>query len=81
MNIDRITISVIFWNDVTVEKANNEFSTSIFRKKNFTDSGLIDILMSYKISSITTLINKAFIVTSSYALFRKEIEYIRNYFT
>ena len=37
--------------------------------------------MSYKISSITTLINRAFILTSCYALFHKEIKYLRNYFT
>ena len=70
--------------DLTVEKTNNEFATSIFRKKTFTGSGLnyfSDILMSYKISSITTLINRAFTLTSSYALFHTEIKYLRNYFT
>ena len=40
-----------------------------------------DILTSYKIRNITTLINRAIILTSSYALFHKEIEYLRNYFT
>ena len=62
---------------LTVEKANNEFATSIFRKKTFTGSGLnyfSDILMSCKISSISTLIHKAFTLTSSYELFYKEIE-------
>ena len=37
--------------------------------------------MIYKRSSITTLINKAFILVSSYASFHKEIMYLRQYFT
>ena len=37
--------------------------------------------MSYNISSMTTLVNRAFTLTSSYALFHSEIEYLRNYFT
>ena len=37
--------------------------------------------MSYKISSITTLINRTFALTFFYALLHKELEYLRNYFT
>ena len=70
--------------DITIEKANNAFTTTIFRKKTFTGSGLnyfSDILMSYKISSIITLINRAFTLTSSYAMFHEEIVFLRKYFT
>ena len=69
--------------DVTVERTGNNFSTSVFRKTTFTGQGLnyfSDILRSYKISSITTLINRAYILTSSYTLFHKEITFLRQYF-
>ena len=69
--------------DVTVLRQGNTFNTSIFRKATFTGLGLnffSNIFYQYKLSTIKTLINRAFILTSSYQNFHCEIEYLRSYF-
>ena len=69
--------------DVTVTKINNCFTTSVFRKKTFTGLGLnyfSNIFSQYKVSTIMTLINRAFTLTSSYQNFHNEIEYLREFF-
>ena len=62
--------------DMTIVKENNAFHTSIFRKATFTGLGLnyfSNIFYQYKISTINTLINRAFALTSSYGNFHHEV--------
>ena len=69
--------------DVTIVKENNAFHTSIFRKAAFTGLGLnyfSKIFYQYKIITIYALINRTFILTSSYCNFHHEVEYLRSYF-
>jgi len=69
--------------DVTVERCDNSFSTNVFRKNTFSGQGtnfFSNIFYKYKISSIYTLINRAFVISSSYKNFHSEIEYLQSYF-
>ena len=61
--------------DVAVKRNYCIFTSSIFRKHTFSFFGLItnyfnNIVMKYKISSIITLLHRAYDVSSNYALYQ-----------
>ena len=70
--------------DININKHNNSFSTSIFRKKTFTGLGtnyFSYIPMKFKISSISTLVHRAYHLSSSYVSFHNEIKFLNKFFT
>ena len=70
--------------DVKVKRENNKFVTSVFRKSTFTGLGtnyFSNTAIKYKISSLFTLLHRAFSICSSYSLFHEEVLFLRNYFT
>ena len=69
--------------DVIISRTNNNFETSVFRKKTFTGLGshyLSIEPMLYKINAVRTLIFRAYNLSSSYLNFTNEINFLRNYF-
>ena len=65
--------------DISISKHNNSFNTSIFRKKTFTGLGtnyFSYIPMKFKISSISTLVHRAYHLSSSYINFHNEIKFL-----
>ena len=70
--------------DININKHNNSFSTSIFRKKTFTGLGtnyFSYIPMKFKISSISTLVHRAYHLSSSYVSFHNEIKFLKKFVT
>ena len=70
--------------DVTIKKEQNTFTTSIYRKKTFTGLGtnfLSYMPMKFKISCLSTLIYRAYHLSSSYIYFSTELAFLKNYFT
>ena len=70
--------------DVLITKTRNSFSTSVFRKP--TNSSLTTSFFSFcsykfKINSISTLLSRAYNVSSSYQLLHKELQFIINLFS
>ena len=66
-----------------MRKDNGSLLTSIFRKSTFTGKAtnfFSHIFYNYKLSSINTLINRAYVLTSNHSLVREEITFLRNYF-
>jgi len=69
--------------DVCIFRDNNSFSTSVYRKPTFSGLGtnfFSNIYHKYKSSSLSTLINRAYKLSSSFANFHQEIEFLRVYF-
>ena len=69
--------------DVTVKKVNGSFTTSVFRKHTYSGLGtnyFSSIFYKYKLSSIKTLLNRAYELSSSYLSFHNEVQFLRNYF-
>ena len=69
--------------DINVMKENGGFSTSVYRKKTFTGLGTnfhSYIPMRFKISCISTLIHRAYHISSSYFLFDRELKFLKNFF-
>lgn len=69
--------------DIQIERDNDEFVTSVFRKKTF--SGLASsyfgfVSRCFKISPVKTLIYRAFNISSKLSCFDREIQFLRNYF-
>ena len=70
--------------DVLVKRHENSFQTSVFRKKTFTGLGFnFQSFTSkrFKLNSISTLVSRAYHISSSYINFHNEIELLKNYFT
>ena len=70
--------------DVTVKRSNNKFITSVFRKTTFSGLGtnyFSNTAMKYKISSIITLLHRAYNICSTFALFHDEVLFLKTYFT
>jgi hypothetical protein len=69
--------------DVTINRINDTFSTSVFRKPTFTGLGLNYFSFTpsiFKVNSVKTLIDRAFNVSSTYAHFHTEVERLKTYF-
>ena len=69
--------------DVLIEKDNDKFKTSVYRKKTFTGLGIsffsFDIC-KFKFNAIRTLIYRAFNISSNYNIFHKELEFLKIFF-
>ena len=65
-----------------IAKENNNFITSVYRKRTFTDLGMkfsSFIPNIFKINLILTLLNRAYNICSNYQLLDKEIQYLKTY--
>ena len=69
--------------DTLIVKENGTLSSAVYRKPTFTGLGLnyLSFIPNiFKINSITTLLNRAFNLSSSYETFHSEISKLRKYF-
>ena len=69
--------------DVLVEKNNNKFETSIFRKKTFSGLGMSYFSCTpflYKINAIKTLLDRAKKLSSNFTNLNKELSFLGNFF-
>ena len=69
--------------DAKLTRDNNTFTTSVFRKPTFTGLGLNFFSLTpltFKLNSIRTLLDRAYNLSSSFALFHTEVEYLKTYF-
>jgi hypothetical protein len=69
--------------DATITKCNNNFTISVYRKPTFTGLGLhffSFVPKLYKINSIKTLLNRAFVISTNYGLFHDEIVKLKDFF-
>ena len=69
--------------DLAVSWENNSFTTNVYRKPTFTGLGTnfnSYIYSKFKINAIKTLIHRAFHLSSTYAGFHSEIEYLKQFF-
>ena len=69
--------------DVSVERSNNHFNTSVFRKDVFSGMGMS--FFSYcckifKINSVKTLLNRAYNISSNYFNLNAEFQFLINFF-
>ena len=70
--------------DINIVKEQDRFATSIYRKKTFTGLGsnfLSYMPMRFKISCLSTLIHRAYHLSSSYVYFDKELKFLKDFFT
>ena len=70
--------------DVTINRIDDQFSTSVYRKPTFTGLGLrFDSFTprSFKINLISCLIHRAYKISSSYRLFHLDLSYLRKHFS
>ena len=69
--------------DILIERSDDGFITSVFRKKTFTGLGSSYFSFTpliYKISAIKTLIYRAYHISSSYINFHNEVEKLKSFF-
>ena len=69
--------------DLNISKNENNFVTSIFRKQTFSGKGtnyFSFMFEGYKVSAITTLLYRAYEMSSTPCLFQKEVEFLKKYF-
>ena len=81
--IEKEDSSQLSFLDIKVFRDNDHFNTSIFRKSTFTGLGsnfYSFCFYNFKINSLSTLLHRAFTLTSDWQLFHKEIEFLSNYF-
>ena len=70
--------------DVLIKKPNNKFDISIYRKPTYTGLGVNFISRCYenfKLNTFNTLFYRAYKLTSSFANFHKEIEFLEKFFS
>ena len=69
--------------DVLVVRENERFNTTIFRKKTFTGLGTnfySHCFFNFKLNALSTLLHRAYTLTSDWSNFHKEISYLQQYF-
>ena len=69
--------------DISVFRNNGHFNTTIFRKNTFTGLGTnfySFCFQNFKMNSISTLLHRAFTLTSDWNLFDKELKFLAKYF-
>jgi hypothetical protein len=70
--------------DVTINRRNDQFVTSVFRKRTFTGLStnyFSNIFHQYKLSAIYALIFRAYHLCSNYHLFHQEVCFLKSYFS
>ena len=70
--------------DLNVEKSCNAFHTSVYRKSTFTGLGLSffsNCNFRFKVNGISTLLNRAYNLSSDYKLLHFEFEFLRKFFS
>lgn len=70
--------------DMNIEKSCNAFHTSVFRKSTFTGLGLSffsHCTFRFKVNGISTLLNRAYNLSSNLKLLHIEFEFLRNFFS
>lgn len=70
--------------DVLITRSEYNFSTSVFRKQAYTVQGsnfYSSCFYNFKVNSISTLLHRAFTVSSDWLNFHKEVEFLRKYFS
>ena len=75
--------SQISFLDITIVKGQNSFDTSVYRKKIFTGLGtnfLSYMPMKFKTACLTTLIHRAYHLSSSYFYFDAELNFLKKIF-
>ena len=83
LTIENETNNTLPFLDVFIQRKEFTFETSVYRKPTFTGLGtnfLSNTQHNFKISSIKTLIYRAYNLCSNYKLFNKEIVFIVNFF-
>ena len=69
--------------DCTIEKTDNSFLTSVFRRETFTGLGLSYfsyVFPSFKFNAISSLLHRGFKISSTYFLMHKEFEFLKVFF-
>ena len=69
--------------DVLVLRQYDRFNTSVYRKKTFTGLGsnfYSHCFYGFKLNSLSTLIYRAFSLTSSWEFFHEEVQFLHKYF-
>ena len=69
--------------DILVFRDNDTFNTTVFRKKTFTGLGsnfYSHCFLNFKLNSLSTLIHRAFTLTSNWHSFHQEITFLHDYF-
>ena len=69
--------------DLLIEKTEKEINISIYRKPTYTGLGinyLSACFDKYKTNAITTLLHRAFNLSSNFELFQREVEFLRSFF-
>ena len=69
--------------DILVFRNNDHFNTTVFRKKTFTGLGsnfYSHCFFNFKVNSLSTLIHRAFTLTSDWNAFHQEISFLHEYF-
>ena len=70
--------------DILITRADDHFNTTIFRKKTFTGLGTnfySHTYFNFKLNALSTLLHRAYTITSDWDKFHQEILYLRKYFT
>ena len=69
--------------DILITRTDHGFSTSVFRKKTFTGQGTnfySSCASTFKLNSISTLLHRAFTLSSNWQNFHNEISFLFQYF-
>ena len=88
---DNITFTIEFENnnkslpflDILVTRCTQHFTTSVFRKKTYTGLGLnfySSCFLNFKVNSISTLLHRAYSLSSGWLNFHEEVVFLRKYF-
>ena len=70
--------------DTLVFRRDDCFNTTVFRKKTFTGLGsnyYSHCFFNFKLNSLSTLIHRAYNLTSDWSLFHEEVMFLKTYFT
>ena len=69
--------------DILIKKNGNELDLSIYRKPNYTGLGvnfISECYENFKFNTFSTMIYRAYRLTSSYMNFHRELRYLENFY-
>lgn len=81
--VEKETRNSLSFLDLRITRENNGFQTSIHRKNTFTGLGTnfySSCNFNFKLNSLSTLLHRAYSLTSSWTAFHKEVEFLANFF-